>query len=373
MAVLFLGANQRALAQGPFKNGFDLANAIVPAEEILRGGPPRDGIPAIDNPKFISPESADYLTDEDPVISFLCDGIARAYPLRILVWHEVVNDGINGKSFVISHCPLCGTSMVFNAMIDGERFTFGVSGLLYQSDVLFYDRQTESLWSQLALKAVSGSKVNSRLEWLPSEIMTFGAWKAKHQKLIREVLSTDITPSRPYSRNPYEGYEDQERLWFGVPANRDEFDNKVWILGILLEGKAKAYLISSLGIRGTITDEFAGKRLQISYDAETQEPAVVDLTSGERLAFTRAFWFAWQAFYPETEIWRPTIAQVKPDQLHLTVMAERDQDYILQTSPNLRAWRGLRSFFNDDGFFDFIFRINPGEDQRFYRVIPSDQ
>jgi hypothetical protein len=156
-------------------NGFIVSNATIQLDDILSGGPPRDGIPAIDNPRFITPSEADFMQGDDEVVSVTFGNETRAYPLRILVWHEIVNDEIAGQPIVVTYCPLCGTAMVFSRRVGARTLDVGVSGLIYQSDVLIYDRQTESLWSQLRMEAVSGSLVESPLTWLPSEQQTWAA------------------------------------------------------------------------------------------------------------------------------------------------------------------------------------------------------
>jgi len=159
---------------------FDFSNASVPRAEIRHGGPAVDGIPAIRDPKFVSVEDADYLRDQDIVIGIVRNGDARAYPLRILVWHEIVNDDFGTLPVAVTYCPLCGTAMVFDRRAGGETRTFGVSGLLYNSDVLMYDHESKSLWSQLAMKAVSGPAVEAPLAWLPSDHMTWVAWRHRY-------------------------------------------------------------------------------------------------------------------------------------------------------------------------------------------------
>lgn len=134
--------------------GFDLSRAIIPAKEIRRGGPPPDGIPSIDEPKFTPVAEVDFLEPDDTVIAFEKDGVARAYPFRILIWHEIVNDVVADQPIAVVYCPLCGTAMVFDRRYDDQTLEFGVSGLLYNSDVLMFDRQSKSLWSQLGLKSV---------------------------------------------------------------------------------------------------------------------------------------------------------------------------------------------------------------------------
>jgi len=152
-AILFAGPDLPAQV----RNGFDLSNALVPVEEIHAGGPPRDGIPSIDEPRFQPAGEIRFLSDSDLVFGVGEGRDRRAYPLRILVWHELVNDVVGGRPLVISYCPLCGTAMAFDRRVRGRTLTFGVSGLLYQSDVLMYDRETESLWTQLGMEGVSGS------------------------------------------------------------------------------------------------------------------------------------------------------------------------------------------------------------------------
>ena len=146
------------------KNGFDLSNASIPIEKILHGGPPRDGIPALDDPKFVNANHADFIQAGDRVLGVARNGIAKAYPINILNWHEIVNDQFGDEGIAVTFCPLCGTGMAFKADIQGKIRDFGVSGLLYNSDVLLYDRDSESLWSQIAREAVSGPLLGTSLE-----------------------------------------------------------------------------------------------------------------------------------------------------------------------------------------------------------------
>lgn len=284
-------------------NGFDLSNATISRDAIHRGGPPRDGIPAIDQPRFVSPAEADFLRDDDLVVSFTAGGVTRAYPLRVLVWHEIVNDEVAGQAIAVTYCPLCGTAMVFDRRVGERTLSFGVSGLLYQSDVLMYDRQTESLWSQLAMRAVAGPQAGTPLQWLPSEHLTWAAWKAKHPQ--GQVLSTQTGHQRDYTRDPYVGYEDSERTLFPVPFKRQELPKKAWVVGLLVNGRAKAYPVNDLRGADTVRDALGEVRIEISYDAAARRPAVIDAASGQPLPFVLAYWFAWQAFYPQTELWQP--------------------------------------------------------------------
>lgn len=292
------------MAAAETKNGFDLSRATIPADEIFQGGPPRDGIPAIDAPVFIAADdaAADFLRDEDIVIGVEVDGVARAYPTRILVWHEIVNDTIGETAFAVTYCPLCGTAMVFDRTIDGAARRFGVSGLLYQSDVLMYDRESDSLWSQLAMRAVSGDAAGAgaTLKWLPAEHLTWAAWRARHPQ--GEVLSTETGYRRDYNGNPYADYFSREETMFPVPRHREEFSNKTWVIGVVINGEAKAYPIDALPPAQRVDDEVGGRRIQVEYHPKNRQP-IVRGDNGEALPAVLVFWFAWQAFYPATAVW----------------------------------------------------------------------
>ena len=282
--------------------GFDVRNALVPAAEILRGGPPRDGIPAIDRPEFIDPSRADHMHDSDLVLSLAVEKETRAYPLRILVWHEIVNDTIGGRPVAVTYCPLCGTAMVFDRRYNGRELTFGVSGLLYQSDVLMYDRQTESLWSQLGLKAVAGKMAGQELAWLPAEHLTWKAWRLKYPD--GRVLSTRTGHDRDYQNLPYGNYGNSPRIMFPVPQTRTELPVKEWIAGVVVNGQARAYRLAALPRNTVIRDEIAGVLLRLTYVPETRNLTVTREDNGAAVPFTYAYWFAWQAFYPATTLWK---------------------------------------------------------------------
>ncbi|MFZ0789299.1 MAG: DUF3179 domain-containing protein, partial [Chromatiaceae bacterium] len=186
--LLSLTLAASALA-APVKNGFDLVGALVPVSAILPGGPERDGIPAIDRPRFLPADEAPEVRTGDRVLGLRLDGQARAYPIAILNWHEIVNDRFGDLPVAVTYCPLCGTGMAFRAEAGGKPLQFGVSGLLYNSDVLLYDRQSESLWSQIDRRAISGPHKGERLEALPLEHTTWGDWQQRHPDTL--VLSRD--------------------------------------------------------------------------------------------------------------------------------------------------------------------------------------
>ena len=197
------------------RNGFVLEPASVAVAEILAGGPLRDGIPALDEPANV-PASAAPWDDEDLVIGLEVEGEARAYPLAILVWHELVNDRLGGRPVLVSYCPLCGTGIVFDRRIAGRERSFGVSGLLYRSDLLLYDRETESLWSQISAEAVTGPSRGQRLTLVRSRMLPWGTWRRRHPATT--VLSRQTGHQRRYGSSPYGDYARSERLVF--PALR---------------------------------------------------------------------------------------------------------------------------------------------------------
>ena len=293
----------RAAAPDPADfNGFDVANASVPTQAILRGGPPKDGIPAIDQPKFQRAGEA-RLADADRVLGVARGGVARAYPVRILNWHEVVNDRFGDDAVVVTYCPLCGTGMAFDARLDGSARRFGVSGLLYNSDVLLFDRETESLWSQIMQTAISGPLKGRRLQALPLTHTSWADWRKRHP--ATQVLSTDTGFARDYGRDPYAGYDGVQQLMFDVQHRDERFRLKEWVLGIEVGGTHKAYPFSLLARAvdksGELVDTVAGRRMRIRYDPQHGSAEALD-EQGRAWPGTMAFWFAWVAFHPQTEV-----------------------------------------------------------------------
>lgn len=288
----------------PALNGFALSNATIPREAIRRGGPPRDGIPALLDPKFVPVSKTNFLRFDDKVVSVEHDDDVRAYPLRVLVWHEIVNDTVGGVPVAVTYCPLCGTAMVFDRRAGGRQRTFGVSGLLYNNDVLMYDHQTESLWSQLKMEAVSGPMVGTKLNWLPSRLMSWEAWRERYPN--GKVLSTETGYARNYASQPYEGYDADQRTLFPFDRNRDDLDNKTWVVGVRIGDAATAYALETLAQAegNAVSDSVGGVPLRITYRPNADEVVVVRADNGEEVPGVRAYWFAWQAFYPDTDLYR---------------------------------------------------------------------
>lgn len=185
-----------------WKTDFD--KRTIPLGEVLSGGPPKDGIPAIDEPEFVSVAEAD-TRDLEPVIGFEHKGDARAYPLSVLMWHEIANDVVGGHPFAVTYCPLCNAAIVFNAEINGKRHDFGTTGRLRNSDLLMYDRQTESWWQQFSGEAVIGEYAGEVLEIVPSRLESFASFRKRHPG--GKVLVPNNPDLRDYGRNPYVKYD----------------------------------------------------------------------------------------------------------------------------------------------------------------------
>ncbi len=283
-------------------NGFDIEGSLVPEDQIHHGGPPRDGIPALSNPTFITATEADWLKPDDRVIGIEVDGERRAYPIRILNYHEIVNDRIGDTAFAVTYCPLCGTGVAFDAEVAGKAREFGVSGLLYNSDVLIYDRQSESLWSQIMSKAVSGPLKGTRLKKIPIQHTRWEDWLEGGDTLVQ---SLDTGYRRDYSRSPYGSYDDDRELYFPVNARSARYHPKERVVGFELSGRFKAYPFAELAkVESPLKDSFGGQDLVVVFDAATRSGEIRD-DSGRPLPSINSFWFAWYAFHPETEVFNP--------------------------------------------------------------------
>lgn len=282
-------------------NGFDISNITIPSNEVHQGGPPKDGIPAIDSPKFVNIDKADFLNDNDEVLAISMNGVAKAYPIRIMNYHEIVNDVFGDKSVIVTFCPLCGSGVAFLGSIGGKNHTFGVSGLLYNSDVLLYDRQTQSLWSQLIGKAVSGPSVGKGIELVAMEQTTWADWKSRYPKSL--VLDINTGFSRDYTRLPYAGYESTEQLYFPVNNENASFSKKEKVLGVTINGIHKAYPFSVLKkTNGKIEDTIGTTKVIVTYNKDSDSANMHD-ENGKLLTATTLFWFAWNAFHPDTLIY----------------------------------------------------------------------
>ena len=342
----------------------DFSKHTVPFEEFASGGPPKDGIRSIDHPSFITVREADaWLSDRDPVALLNLDGEARAYPLSILIWHEIVNDEIAGRPVSVTYCPLCNTTIAFDGEFQGRILDFGTTGRLRHSDLVMYDRQSETWWQQATGEGLVGEYAGEKLTFLPITVMS---WKdVKEQRPSARVLSRDTGFPRSftqrYGNSPYAGYDRESRPWqqffrFGrddgrLPAMerivameyRDEFlavpfstlaeervaNVRVGGLDIVVfwaPGTASAVDNSTVaagrdvGSSSAFSPQLGGRNLTFEpvgdglfRDRETGSTwnlsgrATAGPVAGSRLTeivHGNHFWFAWAVFRPETEIWR---------------------------------------------------------------------
>lgn len=338
-------------ATGPTTTG-ELDEGEVPRSALQRGAA-KDAIPAITEPSFGSDwadADAAPLLDTNDVVGVVRDGEARAYPLRILNWHEIVNDEFGGP-LLVTYCPLCGSAVTATREAAGEETVFGVSGLLYKNDLVMYDQATESLWSQIEARAIDGPLTGDRLDLVPSTLTDWEEWKATHPDttvLLPPPRSFTITdaPPRDYDRDPYGGYDTNRRI--GIGGSYDgPLHPKTQVLGVVRGGVAKAYpLPAVLDAGGVVNDRVAdtpvvvavsrrdegtlvgyerrvdGEPLTFAWTGEGEtarlvagdsswDPLTGSATDGPLAGTTLAsasersplFFFAWQSFFPETTVY----------------------------------------------------------------------
>ena len=183
----------------------DFTKHSIDYDDVLSGGPPKDGIPSIDNPKFVKLSKALDIAPTEPVIGLEVNGVARAYPLRVLTWHEIVNDVIGGTPIAATFCPLCNAAIVFDRRVEGQVLEFGTTGKLRNSDLIMYDRQTDSWWQQFLGEGIVGDMTGKRLKALPARLESFEKFAARHPD--GEVLVPNDPGMRAYGANPYVGYD----------------------------------------------------------------------------------------------------------------------------------------------------------------------
>ena len=266
-----LHANRKPSDKSPREKGLkgwktNTAKRTIELNELISGGPGKDGIPAINKPKFVKPgQAAKWLKSVEPVISLVINDKAKAYPLQILMWHEIVNDLIDGVPVAVSFCPLCYSANVFDRRIKGKVYTFGVSGMLRYSDMVMYDPQTESLWQQFSGQALVGDMVGSTLKRIPAQIISFEQFRTIYKTGL--VLSRDTGFRRNYGRNPYVGYDDignKPHLYRGREDPRLKPMAK--LITVNINNISKAYPYSITMNKRVINDEVGGQKLVIFHD-----------------------------------------------------------------------------------------------------------
>jgi len=279
------------------------APRTIRAEEIVWGGVKKDGIPALDAPAFIAANQATWMIDEEQVFGVAIGNDVRAYPGRILAWHEMANDRVGGRSVSLSYCTLCGAAILYDGRAsDGRTYTFGSSGLLYRSNKLMYDRQTNTLWSQLTGEPVMGplARKGIRLSVLPLTVTTWGEWRRMHP--ATRVLSLETGFKRDYRPGAaYGEYFASAETMFPVWKRSNAHQPKEWVLVVNVDSARKIYALDELAKAGTVHDRVGDRDIVIA-----GEQAYFVSPSGQRLGPVpshRAYWFAAYAFYPGTEVW----------------------------------------------------------------------
>ncbi|MDP2629531.1 MAG: DUF3179 domain-containing protein [Candidatus Harrisonbacteria bacterium] len=273
-------------------------------EEMISEGQGKDSIPSIDKPNFISAEEADQFLDEDSQgLGLRYKGETRFYPYQILVWHELVNDMISGDALLISYAPLSGSGIVFDRSVRGEVYEFGVSGKLWQSNLLMYRRNAdeESLWSQILSETVLGPETGTTLLIISSDTVRYGDWKKKYPGT--KVLSLDTGATRRYGADPYEDYYTNESVSFDTEFSDERLHPKEVVSGIELSGLFKAYPKDALP-RGQTNDSFLESTIRI----EKSDIGEVKIFADEKEAeVISSFWFSWLSAHPETELYQDNL------------------------------------------------------------------
>ncbi len=336
----------------------DFSKHSVPYSEILSGGPPKDGISPIDAPQFIPVnEAEEWLEDREPIVFVQVGDDARAYPIQILIWHEIVNDVVGNEPLIVSFCPLCNTAIAFKRTFDGEVLDFGTTGRLRYSNLIMYDRQTETWWQQATGDAIAGEHTGAQLEFYPASMISWADFKDLYPD--GKVLSRDTGHSRDYGRNPYFGYDDINQTPFLYDGTApDQLPPMARVLTIDLNTEAVAYPYEILREMNVINDTVGGENVVIFWtegtasaldtnnipegrevgsavaysrlldnkilDFEIKDGKILDTQTGSEwnilgLAISgesqgkqlspvvsiNHFWFSWAAFKPETRVYQP--------------------------------------------------------------------
>jgi len=281
----------------------DFNGAKVKKEDLLQGCADIDCIPSIDDPEFESIEQATWLKENDRVFAIDYKGTQRAYPQRILNWHEIVNDTISGDPIIITFCPLCGSALAFERKVNGIITEFGVSGKLHNSDLVMYDRYEGNLWQQITGEGIVGpaARREEKLKHVPIITTAWGEWKKEHPDT--QVLSRETGHDRNYDQYPYGTYEQDDELYFGVKGLNKQLQIKTVVYGIELDGKSKAYPESAFDKEQIIEDTVGDIPVRFERK-ESGEIKVLNVQTSENIIPIRLFWFAWAAFHPDTQLYQ---------------------------------------------------------------------
>ncbi len=265
----------------------DFENTSVDEREIMSGGPPKDGIPSIDKPLFVNAEAAEpWLAGNEPVIALAVGKEAKAYPLQILTWHEIVNDKIADKLVTVTFCPLCNASIVFDRMIDGVEYEFGTTGRLRRSDMVMYDRNTESWWQQFTGQGIIGKMNGVTLAQVPSVIVSFDTFRKQYPQ--GQILSRETGYQRAYGQNPYPGYDDINSSPFLFRGKTDaRLPPMERVLSLQSEQATLLFGLSDLKDRPVINTRFDDKPVAV-FSFETAASALDNRKISESRAIPSA-------------------------------------------------------------------------------------
>jgi hypothetical protein len=269
------------LATVEFKT--DFSKHCVPYSEIMSGGPPKDGIPALNASKFVNVSTADaWLKPNEPVIFFQVGEDARAYPIQILIWHEIVNDTVGGVPVAITFCPLCNTAIAFERSVNGHVLDFGTTGRLRHSNLIMYDRQTETWWQQAIGQAIGGQLTGTQLVARPAAIIAWSTFKTAYPD--GRVLSRDTGYDRPYGQNPYRGYDDvnQSPFLYSGPPTPGVLRPMARVLIVVLGGAAVAYPFDILKKVHVVNDTIGKTDVVVLWTPGTASPLDADRVAGGR-------------------------------------------------------------------------------------------
>lgn len=281
----------------------DFSRLAVDPDEVISGGPPRDGIPAILDPGFLPAAEETRLDGREPVMTYVPEsGPARAYPIRYLMWHEIVNDVVDGRPIAVTFCPLCNTGMVFDGRLDGQTLTFGVSGLLRHSDMIMYDHQTESWWQQALGEGIAGEMTGRELTQLPAWMESWDAFRAAHPD---GLVLDEPNWRRAYGTNPYRSYDTSRPFLYrgedpphGIPALERvvRVGDRAWPLTRLREeGRITEAGVTLTWAEGQASALDTGK---IGEGREVGNVRVHD-AEGRNVTHDIPFAFAFHAFHPD--------------------------------------------------------------------------
>ena len=255
------GSNEGISTNNDFSNSPN-GEWLVPVSEIKDGGPGKDGIPSLDYPDFIDLDLVNFLTEDELVIGIIKDGQAYAYPHMILDWHEIVNDGLNSNPITISYCPLTGTAFGWKSFTNGSRTTFGVSGLLYNANLILYDRNTNSNWSQLRLECINGDLITETPSLVNIVETNWSTWQLLYPD--SKVLSLATGLFRDYGTYPYGDYKtDHSYFIFPVSPLNNALPSKKRVFAIINDGQAKVYQFEDFKNGKALVDTFNGKQFLI--------------------------------------------------------------------------------------------------------------